>query len=723
MKKISKIIYLALVSAIVIPQITLADCDLTKLSPINYREKSENVRNIQDCLKSLGYSISQSTGYYGQETMKAIKDYYALWYGKWNGLRLGNQGIEKLKTALTNIVSGPSNIGDFSYAKFKSNNEYLEYIKNVSSSNYYYDDLQIAVPVAPTAPTVDSNAAGNTQEKTTVERYSSTNTQVLNIDEPDIAKTNGETIFYKHYVSTNTVCPGGVKCLMPSYSTSQISLIKALPAENISKESKIDIQGSYYSANNLLLSNKVLVSLENKKITGFDISDTKNPKEKWVINVEENSSISDARLKDGKIYIITKTYLRNDSICPVPLLQKDNSTIPINCTDVYYPNKEGKANTNYTVISINPDNGSIFNKISLLGTSDSDIYMSENNLYVSYNYIEDRVSYYLNFYKERCGDIVPSSLIERIKQISEYDISNSSKLAEFNNEKVKFLNGLTSDERLRINNEINNRLKDYSEIHYRELEKTAIVKIDLESLTIKNTGVVPGKLLNQFSMDEFSGNLRVATTIGSNSEFNVASKNDVYVMDGGLNIIGSVKNLGTTERIYSVRFIGNIGYLVTFRQVDPFYVLDLSNPTNPELKGELKIPGYSSYLHPIDDYTILGVGEENNKVKLSLFDVKNPSSPTEIAKYSLDEYWTEVNTNHHAFLIDKTHNVFFIPASNGGYIFSYKDNKLSLAKTIADYNVKRAIYINDNLYILGDNKITVLNEINWQKIGELDLTK
>ena len=95
-----------------------------------------------------------------------------------------------------------------------------------------------------------------------------------------------------------------------------------------------------------------------------------------------------------------------------------------------------------------------------------------------------------------------------------------------------------------------------------------------------------------------------------------------------MKIEGSVVDLGQGERIYSVRFIEDKGYVVTFKQVDPFYVLDLSDPMNPEKKGELKIPGYSSYLHPITKDKILGIGEENNKVKISLFDVSDPADPS-----------------------------------------------------------------------------------------------
>ena len=157
---------------------------------------------------------------------------------------------------------------------------------------------------------------------------------------------------------------------------------------------------------------------------------------------------------------------------------------------------------------------------------------------------------------------------------------------------------LSDDERMRLDNELTNRVSDYYQEHQRELEKTGLVKIGLANLKITATGETPGRLLNQFSLDEYEGKLRTAVTIGSSWGILGSmgeSANDVYVLDEKLKVIGSIEDLGLDERIYSVRFLADKGYLVTFKQVDPFYVLDLADPNNPQVKGELKIPGYSSY--------------------------------------------------------------------------------------------------------------------------------
>jgi len=225
-------------------------------------------------------------------------------------------------------------------------------------------------------------------------------------------------------------------------------------------------------------------------------------------------------------------------------------------------------------------------------------------------------------------------------------------------------------------------------------------------------------------LDEYANNLRIAVTIGQGwSRFGRLgeSVSDVYVLDKNLKTVGSVKGMGEGERIYSVRFLQDKGFVVTFKQIDPFYVLDLSDPGKPEIKGELKIPGYSSYLHPITKDRILGIGKENNDVKVSLFDVSNPSKPKEVAKYALDEYWSDILNTHHAFLLDDKHKVFFMPGQRGGYIFSYTNDELKLKKAVSDISAKRALYIDDYLYIIGENEIVVLNELDWQEVNKLDL--
>ena len=152
------------------------------------------------------------------------------------------------------------------------------------------------------------------------------------------------------------------------------------------------------------------------------------------------------------------------------------------------------------------------------------------------------------------------------------------------------------------------------------------------------SGSVPGHVLNQFSMSEHAGYLRVATTLGGPWGFRDESESVVTVLaaDTGEDLVqvGQVGEMGKGERIYAVRFVGDVGYVVTFRQTDPFYTIDLSDPANPVVRGELKITGYSGYLHPIDGDLVLGIGQEATETgrtmgtKVTLFDVSDLDNPT-----------------------------------------------------------------------------------------------
>jgi uncharacterized secreted protein with C-terminal beta-propeller domain len=331
------------------------------------------------------------------------------------------------------------------------------------------------------------------------------------------------------------------------------------------------------------------------------------------------------------------------------------------------------------------------------------------------------IGFVYDFYKTKAADLMPSSLLEKLANLKNLDISQPAKQTELSILISQFYTGLSDDNRLKTQTELSNRLSSYVKEHNRDLEMTAIAKIDLNDFKIVATGQIPGTVLNQFSLDEYQNNLRVATTITSNlMGISAESFSDVYVLDDQLKISGKVTDLGRKERIYSVRFINNRGYVVTFRQTDPFYVLDLTDSKNPKLAGELKIPGFSSYLHPLTDKIILGVGQDDGKVKLTTFDISNPASPAEINTYQLDDYWSEVQSNHHAFLQDDKHRIFFLPGGKGGYIFSY-DQNLQLVKAVSDYQAKRSIFINDYLYVITENKIGVFNETDWNQVNQLDI--
>jgi uncharacterized secreted protein with C-terminal beta-propeller domain len=196
---------------------------------------------------------------------------------------------------------------------------------------------------------------------------------------------------------------------------------------------------------------------------------------------------------------------------------------------------------------------------------------------------------------------------------------------------------------------------------------TALHKFDISDpgqTVYKGSGQVSGYLLSQWALSEYNGKLRVASTSTDMPSWftgdpRTESESFVTVLEeqsGKLAQIGRVGNLGRGERIYSVRFIDDVGYVVTFRQVDPLYTIDLSQPSNPRVIGELKIPGYSAYLHPLGDNLILGVGQDATDegrvlgTQVSVFDVSNLARPERLQHKTIGQGWSEAEYDHHAFL-------------------------------------------------------------------------
>jgi len=188
------------------------------------------------------------------------------------------------------------------------------------------------------------------------------------------------------------------------------------------------------------------------------------------------------------------------------------------------------------------------------------------------------------------------------------------------------------------------------------------------------TGRVPGFMLSQWSMSESEGLLRVASTTSPPWDSSGrAEKSESFVSVLGesgdrLVEVGQVGGLGSDERIYAVRFIGEVGYVVTFRQVDPLYTIDLSDPAAPRVLGELKIPGYSAYLHPTGPGRLLGIGQDADAdgrtlgVQASLFDVADLTSPTRLASAGFGRgSSSEVEYDHHAFLYSESERLVVIP--------------------------------------------------------------
>jgi uncharacterized secreted protein with C-terminal beta-propeller domain len=303
-----------------------------------------------------------------------------------------------------------------------------------------------------------------------------------------------------------------------------------------------------------------------------------------------------------------------------------------------------------------------------------------------------------------------------------------------------------------------------------DFDKTSIHRIQIDGAQIEPvaSGEVPGTVLNQFSMDEYGDYFRVATTVHGEKPLN-----NVYVLNMALNITGSLTGLAPGETIYSTRFMGERGYLVTFKQIDPLFVIDLSDPNNPRELGYLKVTGYSDYLHPYDETHIIGIGKETTDagtfawyqgVKISLFDVSDVNNPVEISKYEIGDRGTDspVLWDHKAFLFDKSRNLMVIPVLEakvdvteypegvpawaygepvwqGAYVFYVsldagieEQGKITHVENIADpekeyyyyyspFAVERSLYIEDVLYTISQAKIKMNSLENLGYINEVQL--
>ncbi len=312
------------------------------------------------------------------------------------------------------------------------------------------------------------------------------------------------------------------------------------------------------------------------------------------------------------------------------------------------------------------------------------------------------------------------------------------------------------------------------------LEETGIHRIHISNGEIKYeaSGYILGRLLNQFSMDEYNEHLRVATTtwyLARNPQEAISS-NHVYVLNSHLNVTGKIEDIASGETIYSTRFIDERCYLVTFKKIDPLFVIDMSNPAKPEMLGSLKITGYSNYLHPYDENHIIGIGKETVEaeegsfawyqgVKISLFDVSDVEHPIEEGEpFVIGSRGTDspVLQDHKAFLFDGNRNLLAMPVlvaeidpakypsgvpSNiygdyvwqGVYVFNITNSGISLRGRIthienldefmksgyyfsSPYMIKRCLYIDNVLYTVSDMKIQMNNLTNLENMGKIELS-
>ncbi len=572
----------------------------------------------------------------------------------------------------------------------------LEQIKSVLSQTEIMRDrilVTFSEDVDATAYKTSDALLGNAAQSKAANSssdYSTTNTQVQGIDEADIVKTDGKYIYIAGNNALRIVSTDSNGALKES------ALIK-LPqnktvAEIYIDENRLVLMGSRYETQNPTL-----------------------PEQKTEANaaIEKDQATTDIAV-NSKIYMPYR--YKNYSFVDIYDITDHNSPKFIKGHEMEGNYQSSRKNGNIVYLVTNTN---VYNDIVLPYMKDTLVSDKHEALPIKdIMILPDRKSY---------GYLVVSAInINNNEKTQVEAIAASGHIMYMNNSSLYL-----------ADNNNNNQ--------------STITKFNIDGMNIgyAGSGKINGYVLNQFSMDEYNGYFRIATTWNG--------ENNLFILDSSLNICGSVTGLAKGEQIYSVRFMGDKGYIVTYRTIDPLFVFDLSDPKNPNVTGELKIPGFSNYLHPVGENLILGIGQDTYEIykkdstgkevvvgtrqggiKLSLFDVADMGKPKEISNYVLGDSgsYSEVFYNHKAVMFDKNNNnvVFdssISDASNnrsqGAAVINLANNKINL-KGILEYiqpeiygkyipSGRRNLYIGDKLYYIQDG---IISSYNYNTLAKID---
>jgi inhibitor of cysteine peptidase len=539
--------------------------------------------------------------------------------------------------------------------------------------------------------------------------YSTTNIQVQGVDEADIVKNDGKYIY---------VLSGGKLVILDAYPGEKAKIlsetdIDGTPSEAFLLGDRIVVfasGGSYstpmYKSGEMAMPPRYYQSETHGYV--YDISDRSDPE--LVREITFPGNYYDSRMIGSRVYVITNenVYTGMDEI-PMPVV-KDDQGKAIE-PKVSYFDQPFDSYTFSTISSFKlNDDSSLSAESYMLGYA-STLYVSPDNIYMAFRkYIP-----------------VPTDQV------------------------VDSGTGVRMIRRPTTTSEV-----------------TAIHRFAIDDGKIKyaGKGEVEGHLLNQFSLDEYNRNLRVATTSQGYGSSGSYEYNNVFVLDSGMKTVGSLKYIAPDEKIYSTRFMGDRLYMVTFKRIDPLFVIDLSDPANPGILGKLKIPGYSDYLHPYDRNHLIGIGKETelnewggvstSGLKIALFDVSDVNHPTEVGHVEIGEAGSdsEALRDHKAFLFSKEKNLLVIPVREvqkvalegkyspysqkiwqGAYVFGVSPEKGFTLKGKVTHSaedtsgyywgardaVKRSLYIGDDLYTLSSSEIVVTSLPTMNPVREIPL--
>jgi uncharacterized secreted protein with C-terminal beta-propeller domain len=669
----------------------------------------------------------------------------------------------------------PIDYGDVSYSslqRFSSYQEiqdFLAYNKGLSGYWYYPSNIskmqntvEYSWGFGRVGATTDAELSSSGSND-----HSQTNVQVQGVDEGDIIKNDGK---YAYIVSRNRT-KVIILDVFPPENAKILSIIEVdlMIREVYLNDGKLVVLGtnSYYYDHYWDWGIRAPYYSYNPEthIKVYDIENKENPV--LYRSVELKGSYVSSRMIGDYLYLIITLYeseVENETYLPAP------------ASKIYYTDEYDYWYTYTTIASINVQNAlEEPNKQVVLMGSSTHIYVSLNNIYLTYTKIMSWVEKMERSVEEVIMPVLPEKTSNEIEDVRSSDLTRSEKIKEIDGIVGRYTEGLSDKETDDLEEELKVRNKEFESKMQNEIQKTMIhrISIDGRDIQYKVSGGVPGYILNRFSMDEYQRHFRIATTTGQLWGWGGSvSRNHVFVLGLNLKIVGAVTDIAPGETIYSARFMGNRGYLVTFKKIDPFFVIDLSIPDSPQVLGQLKIPGYSNYLHPYDEYHVIGIGKDAvdmgdfawyQGVKLSLFDVSDVSDPKEVSNYIVGDRGTDslALTDPHAFLFSRERNLLVIPILLaeidetkypddpppqtfgeytwcGAYVFDIsresginfrgrithaEDDPVEPYWYYSPHRIKRSFYIEDTLYTVSDsllkaNSLNNLNEINAVDLPE-----
>jgi inhibitor of cysteine peptidase len=503
--------------------------------------------------------------------------------------------------------------------------------------------------------------------------HSETNIQVEGVDEMDKVKTDGSHLFMANFNGIHIIKA------YPVESLSNLSFIPSSSLIELSLENfTVSPQGIFLDGDNLVVISMIYdwgsFNEWDESIGGFTSIGEMTAIS--LVNVSDPSSpvlekswgisgyVAGARMVGGVVYVICQDWIGSIHDVHLPMIMAGNDMMELDGSDVRY-DPQGNQKDGYINLMAIDVKPLEFETLSVLGGWTSTIYMSHGSIY----------------------------------------------LAMRNWEPVPLLGSAVAG------NEVSSNVM------------SSIFSIEVSGTSMQPVakGEVPGRLLNQFSLDEYEGFLRVVTTTSWEPP-----ENCVFVLDQELNVTGSLTGIAPSETVQAARFYGDVLYLVTFQRIDPLFVIDLGDRSNPVVLGELEVPGFSAYLHRIDQDRVIGIGMENSSVKVAMYDVSDPFSPIELSRYLVEgEYsYTEALWDHHAILIDVQKGLLVIPLRyhnssdekwiHGTAVFNISDDEVNLRGTIdlGEWSwTLRSVYIDDLLYSISTTTIMVndiadLSEVN-----------